>query len=164
MAKRKRRYMTPKAARRRVRKLRGKVSERRKKEFLYRGYTVEQLQALPLYPTEDDVDVISVVGLLSARARRSFSRGISGENEHFRLRVKHADGKVIRTHRRDMVILPEFVGQTIAVHNGRGFSEIEIRPEMIGHYLGEFGLTRRNVAHSGPGVGATKSSKHVALK
>jgi len=50
------------------------------------------------------------------------------------------------------------------VHNGQGFVEIEVRPEMIGHYLGEFALTRRNVAHSGPGVGATRSSKHVPLK
>ena len=164
MAKRKRRFMTPKAARRRTRKLRSKVSERRKKEFLYRGYTVEQLQALPLYPNEDDPDAVSVVGLLTARARRSFYRGLSQENEKFRQRVKRADGKIVRTHRRDMFILPEFVGQTIGIHNGQGFTDLEIKPEMIGHYLGEFGITRRSVAHSGPGVGATKSSKHVPLK
>ena len=164
MAKRKRRFMTPKAARRKTRKLRGRVSERRKKEFLYRGFTMEQLQEMPLYPIEDDPDSPAVVNLLGARARRSFDRGISQENEHLRQRVKRSDGKVVRTHRRDMVILPEFVGSTIGVHNGQGYTEIDIKPEMIGHFLGEFGITRNSVTHSGPGVGATKSSKHVPLK
>jgi small subunit ribosomal protein S19 len=63
-----------------------------------------------------------------------------------------------------MPILPQFVGKTIAVHNGQNFVEIDVKPEMIGHYLGEFAITRRGVAHSGPGVGATRSSKHVPLK
>ena len=77
--------------------------------------------------------------------------------------VEKTDG-TIRTHRRDMVVLPTFVGKTIAIHNGSGFLPIEIKPEMIGHYFGEFAMTRSSVTHSGPGVGATKSSKHVALK
>ena len=58
----------------------------------------------------------------------------------------------------------EFVGKTISVYSGQTFVPVEIKPEMIGHYLGEFAITRRGVAHSGPGVGATRSSKHVALK
>ena len=70
----------------------------------------------------------------------------------------------ISTHRRDVPILPEFVGKRIAVHNGQNFVEIDVKPEMIGHYLGEFATTRRGVTHSGPGVGATRSSSHVALK
>ena len=144
--------------------MRGRVSERRKKEFLYRGHNIEQLRAMPLFPPEDDEDMDSVVGLLSARARRSFSRGVSQQNEHLRQRIQRADGKVVRTHRRDAVILPEFVGSTIGIHNGRGFNDVEIKSEMIGHYLGEFGITRNSVVHSGPGVGATKSSKHVPLK
>jgi small subunit ribosomal protein S19 len=74
------------------------------------------------------------------------------------------EANTIRTHRRDMPILPEFVGKTLAVHNGQHFVEIAVKPEMIGHYLGEFAITRRGVAHSGPGVGATRSSKHVPLK
>ena len=165
MAKRKRRFMTPKAARRKTRKLRGRVSERRKKEFLYRGHTMEQLLSMPLYPVDDEPDSDSIVGLLSARARRSFDRGLPQENEHLRQRVRRArEGQVVRTHRRDMVILPEFVGKTIGIHNGQGFNEIEIKPEMIGHFLGEFGITRNSVTHSGPGVGATKSSKFMPLK
>jgi small subunit ribosomal protein S19 len=89
---------------------------------------------------------------------------MSVENEHFLARVERSASKTVRTHRRDMPILPQFVGRRIAIHNGQHFVEIEIKPEMIGHYLGEFAVTRRGVAHSGPGVGATRSSKHVPLK
>ena len=102
--------------------------------------------------------------LLPARVRRSIVRGLSEQNEKFRDRVQRSKSNTIRTHRRDMPILPEFVGKTIAVHNGQNFVEVDVKPEMIGHYLGEFAITRRGVAHSGPGVGATRSSKHVPLK
>jgi small subunit ribosomal protein S19 len=63
-----------------------------------------------------------------------------------------------------MYILPEMVGTTVGIHNGRDFINVEVIPEMIGHALGEFAPTRRPVTHTGPGVGATRSSKHVALK
>jgi len=86
------------------------------------------------------------------------------ENNHLLERIRRNSSNTVRTHRRDMPILPEFVGRRIAIHNGQNFVEIDIKPEMIGHYLGEFAVTRRSVAHSGPGVGATRSSKHVALK
>ena len=79
-------------------------------------------------------------------------------------RIKEANGGTVRTHGRNIPVLPEFVGATIGVHNGQSFVPVEIKPEMIGHYLGEFAPTRRSVAHSGPGVGATRSSKHVPLK
>ena len=92
------------------------------------------------------------------------ARGFSVENEHFFSRVRRSNGRTVRTHRRDMPILPEFVGKTISVYSGQTFVPVEIKPEMIGHYLGEFAITRRGVAHSGPGVGATRSSKHVPLK
>ena len=56
------------------------------------------------------------------------------------------------------------VGKKVAIHNGKEFKEVEIRAEMIGHFLGEFALTRKIVKHSGPGVGATRSSKFMPLK
>jgi len=164
VAKRKKRFMTPKAARRRTRKLRARVSQRRKKQFTYRGHSIEELQAMPLYPVEESADDLSVVSLLSARARRTLGRGISTDNDHLRNRVKTANGRPVRTHRRDMLILPEFVNTSIHIHNGQGYTPVDIKPEMIGHYLGEYAITRRGVTHSGPGVGATKSSKHVPLK
>jgi small subunit ribosomal protein S19 len=104
---------------------------------------------------------------LPSRARRSLTRmndaNYAEMNQKFLTRINKTEG-TIRTHRRDLVVLPTFVGKTIAIHNGSGFIPIEIKPEMIGHYFGEFAMTRGSVTHSGPGVGATKSSKHVALK
>jgi small subunit ribosomal protein S19 len=79
-----------------------------------------------------------------------------------RLRSEKKD--ILKTHRREIIVLPEFVGKKIAVYNGKEYKIIEIIPEMIGHYLGEFALTRSFQKHSGPGVGATRSSKYMPLK
>ena len=155
--------MTPKASRRKARKRLSTTSGRIKKEFTYRGYTVEELSNMSLWPAEDP-SAPSVITLLPSRARRSMARGFSVENEHFLNRMLRSSAKTVRTHRRDMPILPQFVGRRIAIHNGQHFVEVDVKPEMIGHYLGEFAVTRRGVAHSGPGVGATRSSKHVPLK
>ena len=160
--KKKKSFMTPKASRRKARKRLSTTTGRVKKEFTYRGYTMEELSQMELWPSEESDN--SIIELLPSRARRSIGRGMSVENEHFLDRVRRNSSKTVRTHRRDMPILPEFVGRRIAIHNGQNFVELDVKPEMIGHYLGEFALSRKNVAHSGPGVGATRSSKHVALK
>ncbi len=129
------------------------------KEFRYRGYTLEQLQSMTL-------DELAEV--MPARIRRTLKRGLSPENKKLleKIRKYKSKGidKVIRTHRRDMPVLPEMVGAKIAVHNGKEFVEITIVPEMIGHYLGEFAMTNRIVRHGKPGKGATRSSKFVPLK
>jgi len=164
MAKKKKSFMTPKASRRKARKKRSNVTGRKKKEFTYRGYEVDELKAMPLWPSEEDPSAPSVITLLISRVRRLIVRGLLLENEYFITRVRRSSNKTVRTHRRDVPILPEFVGKRIAVHNGQNFVEIDIKPEMIGHYLGEFATTRKGVTHSGPGVGATRSSSHVALK
>ncbi len=143
-----------KAARRRSRKLKSSIQARKKKEFTYRGYTLDELKAMP---------VDEVIGLMTARVRRSYRRGFNPEEQAFLERIRKTKG-VVKTHRREMVILPEFVGRKIAVYNGKEFHEFEVVPEMIGHYLGEFAPTRRSVKHSGPGVGATRSSKFMPLK
>jgi small subunit ribosomal protein S19 len=70
----------------------------------------------------------------------------------------------VKTHVRDMIILPEMVGLTIFVHNGKEFVPVEIKPEMIGHYLGEFAITNKPVKHGTPGIGASRSSMYVPLK
>ena len=154
--------MTPKASRRKARKRLSTTTGRVKKEFTYRGFTMEELSQMELWPSEGSDN--SIIELLPSRARRSIGRGMSVENEHFLDRIRRNSSTTVRTHRRDMPILPEFVGRRIAIHNGQHFIELDVKPEMIGHYLGEFALSRKNVAHSGPGVGATRSSKHVALK
>jgi small subunit ribosomal protein S19 len=143
-----------KAARRRTRKKKSQIQARRKKEFTYRGHTMEELLKMPL---------AEIIELLPARARRSFIRGLNPEQEAFMNRLKSSDGPV-RTHRREIFVLPSFVGKTVSVYNGKEFQPVEIKAEMIGHSLGEFALTRKSVNHSGLGVGATRSSKFMPLK
>lgn len=143
-----------KAARRRMRKKKSQIQARRKKEFTYRGYTMEELLKMPL---------AEIIELLPARARRTYIRGLNKEQEAFVRRLRTSD-EPVRTHRREIPILPEFVGKIVHVHNGKEFSPVEIKPEMIGHAIGEFALTRKAVKHSGLGVGATRSSKFMPLK
>ncbi len=145
-----------KAARRRLRKKAAGTEVRRKKEFTYRGFTIDELRGMPLQ---------DVIDLLPARARRSWVRGLDDERLTFveKLRANGTE-EALRTHCRDVPILPDFVGKKVAVHNGKEYATVEIKPEMIGHYLGEFAMTRKEVKHSGPGVGATRSSKFMPLK
>ena len=133
-----------------------KVEARRKREFTFRGKTLPELQAMSLE---------ELARVLSARARRSIRRGFNAETSQFFERLQSTPPeKVIRTHCRDALVLPSHVGRRVAVHNGKAWTEVEVRPEMIGHYYGEFSLTRRFEKHSGPGVGATRSSKFMPLK
>ncbi len=133
-----------------------KVEARRKREFSLRGKSLEELRAMSLE---------TLAQVLNARARRSIRRGFNDETSRFfeRMRSTPAE-KTVRTHCRDALVLPAHVGRKVAVHNGKEFKELEVRPEMIGHYYGEFALTRRFEKHSGPGVGATRSSKFMPLK
>ena len=145
-----------KAARRKLRKRAGLVVTTRKKEFTYRGYTLDEMKAMTLE---------EIIELLPARPRRSFMRGIDEERLTFVEKVReNGTEEAVRTHCRDVPILPDFVGKKVAVHNGKEFVTVEIRAEMIGHYIGEFAMTRKPVTHSGPGVGATRSSKFMPLK
>jgi small subunit ribosomal protein S19 len=138
------------------RKARRKKIEIKKKAFAYRGLSLEELQKLTLE---------EFIPLLPSRMRRTLKRGLTVKQEKLLKDIEKGDsGKQIRTHCRDMVILPSFVGHTINVHNGKEFQRVDIQPNMIGHYLGEFALTRQKVSHTGPGVGATRSSKFMPLK
>jgi small subunit ribosomal protein S19 len=138
------------------RKARRKKIEIKKKEFSYRGLSLEELQKL---------SIEELLPLLPSRMRRSIKRGLTVKQEKLLKDIEKANpGDVIKTHSRDMVILPNFVGYTINIHNGKEFQRVDIQPNMIGHYLGEFSLTRQKVKHTGPGVGATRSSKYMPLK
>lgn len=124
-----------------------------KKEFTYRGKTLEELNSMSL---KDFME------FLPARKRRSLKRGLT--DQHKKLLQKMKKSKNIRTHCRDMIVLPEMVGKLIKVYNGKEFATVSIIPQMIGHYLGEFALTRRGVKHSAPGVGATRSSASISVR
>ena len=91
-------------------------------------------------------------------------RGLTPTQNKLLNDVKNAKKDVIKTHLRNMIILPDFVGRHIAIYNGKEYVRVTIQPEMIGHYLGEFAQTRKEVRHTGPGVGATRSSKYLPLK
>jgi len=111
------------------------------------------------------------IDLLPSRQRRSLHRGLTPEQRMLLEKsrtVKEAIRKggtiIVKTHIRDMIILPEMVGLTILVHNGKDFVTVAIKPEMIGHYLGEFAITNRPVKHGTPGIGASRSSMYVPLK
>ena len=129
-----------------------------KKEFAYKGKTLEELQKMSLQ---------EVIKLLPSRARRSLGRGFTEDQKKFLLRIKKSKRNskdIIKTHCRNMVVLPEMVGLMIGIYQGKEFVTIEVMPEMIGHYLGEFALTRKRVEHSAPGIGATKSSGALSVK
>jgi small subunit ribosomal protein S19 len=111
------------------------------------------------------------IDLLPSRQRRSLHRGLQPEQrillEKVRLareEMRKGGGSPVKTHVRNMIILPEMVGLTIGVHNGKDFVQVEIKPEMIGHYLGEFAVTNKPVRHGTPGIGASRSSMYVPLK
>ena len=133
------------------------------KEFHYRGFPFTDLLAMSM----DEF-----IRLLPSRQRRSLQRGLSPDQrkllEAIRKVKQNTDeaqkSRPIKTHARDMVILPEMVGVTILVHSGKDFTALEIKPEMIGHYVGEFAITNKPVKHGVPGIGASRSSMYVPLK
>ena len=126
------------------------------KEILYRGQNIEELKKL---------DVREIAKYLPARARRTVLRNFD-KIERFILRCekRNMQKKPIRTHLRDIIIVPKLIDMTIYVYNGKEFVKVVIVPEMIGHSLGEFALTRGRVKHGAPGIGATRSSAAMSVK
>ncbi|MFQ6055580.1 MAG: 30S ribosomal protein S19 [Methanosarcinales archaeon] len=127
---------------------------RRKGEFTYRGYTIGELKNMKME---------QLVEIMPARQRRTIKRGFSDRHKKILKKIQKGE-KVIRTHLRDMIILPNMVGLTLEIYNGKEFNKVEVQPEMIGHYFGEFALTRKKVVHGSAGIGATRSSKFIPLK
>ncbi|KAI5475788.1 40S ribosomal protein S15 [Pseudohyphozyma bogoriensis] len=133
------------------------------KKFTYRGVELSELL---------DLDTPQLMDLVHARARRRFQRGLKRKPMGLikKLRKAKKDAapgekpEVVKTHLRDMIIVPEMIGSVIGVYNGKLFNTIEIKPEMLGFYLGEFSITYKPVRHGRPGIGATKSSTFVAIK
>jgi len=127
---------------------------RRREEFTYRGFKIDELRAMGL--TE-------LLPIMPARARRKVIRGLSRGEETLLQKIRDGDQK-IRTHLREMIVMPEMVGKSIEIYNGKEFIKVEFQPEAVFHYLGEFALTRKRVTHGSAGIGATRGSKYVPLK
>ena len=128
----------------------------RKKEFKFRGKTLEELQAL---------EVREFAQFLKSRQRRAALRQFH-EIEKFLARAnkKISRNKQIKTHSRELVVVPRMVGMKIHVYTGKAFEPIEINENMLGHRFGEFAQTRTRVKHGSAGVGATKGSRAKSKK
>nr|ALS05186.1 40S ribosomal protein S15 [Tortanus dextrilobatus] len=133
------------------------------RKFTYRGVDLDQLL---------DMNHDQLMELFTCRIRRKFSRGLKRKPmaliEKLRKKKKEAPVNekpdVVKTHMRNMVIVPEMTGSIVGVYNGKTFNQVEIKPEMIGHYLGEFSISYKPVKHGRPGIGATHSSRFIPLK
>jgi small subunit ribosomal protein S19 len=124
------------------------------KEFVWYGMTWDKVEKLSM---EDFMRYIP------ARQRRTLKHGLSDVEKKL-LKEVTANKPNIKTHCRDMVILPVFAGKQVKVHSGKEFVNVMIEKDMIGHRLGEFVMTRTKVAHSAPGIGATRSSSSMSVK
>ncbi len=124
-------------------------------KFTYRGKTLEEIKSMTLEEFAE---------LVPARSRRALKRGFTDVEKKLLLKIRKNPQKFHKTHCREMVIIPEMLGAKIGVYNGKEYVTVEIKPEMLGMRLGEFAMTRKQVKHSAPGFGATRSSKYVPLK
>ena len=133
-----------------------------KKDFSFRGKQIEELESMGLE---------EFAKLCTSRARRTI-RHTGTEMRKLLKKVAKAQAalksgkfpKPVRTHNRDMIIVPEMVGVTMAVYNGKEFINVEIREKMLGHYLGEYVLTRKKLTHGKAGIGATRSSTAITAR
>lgn len=133
------------------------------KKFMYRGIDLDTLLDL----THEEL-----LQKVTARARRRFTRGLKRKPMALIKRLRKAKKEaapmekpeMVKTHLRNMIIVPEMIGSVIGVYNGKTFTNVEIKPEMIGHYLAEFSISYKPVAHGRPGIGATNSSRFIPLK
>ena len=123
------------------------------KRFTYKGKTLEELHALSFS---------ELAVLMPSDERRKVKR--LGEREKKLIEKIKTSKKPVKTHLRNMIVLPFMVGKTILVHSGKTFQQVNVIEEMIGHRLGEFVFTRNRVAHSAPGIGATRSSASLSVK
>jgi len=129
---------------------------KRAKKFQYRGVELEKLL---------DLSNESLMELFVARHRRKFSRGISRAPTTLLKKLRAAKKGVpygekpaaVKTHLRNMVIVPEIIGSVVGVYNGKQFLNAEIKPEMIGSYLAEYAITYKPIRHGKPGLGGSAS-------
>ena len=124
-----------------------------KKIFMYRGKTLEELKTLSMK---------EIAELFPSRQRRKIKRGLSDNEKAFLTKLEQKDN--LKTHLREMIVFPKMVGKTVRIHTGKEYVAITLQDEMIGYYLGELALTRKRVAHTGPGVGATRSSSGASKR
>jgi small subunit ribosomal protein S19 len=124
-------------------------------KFEFRGKSLEEIKAMSLEEFSK---------IIPSKERRTLRRGMTEKEKKLLEKIRKNPGKFHRTMSREMVIVPQMLGIKIGIHNGKEYVSVDIKPEMLGHRLGEFAMTRKSVKHSAPGFGATRSSKFVPLK
>lgn len=127
------------------------------KDFLYRGRTEEEIMS---------ISMDEFIRLLPSRMRRSLRRGLPEEQRILieKIRMWNQGDKPLKTHARDLIILPEMMGKIVQVFNGQDFVDVRIDLKKVGHYLGEYAITNKPVRHGRPGIGASRSSMYIPLK
>ncbi len=126
------------------------------KEFTYRGKTLTELK---------EMNLNDFAKLLPSRQRRSIIRNSAPIEKFIKTCNKKIEkGKIIKTHLRDIIIVPKMIGMVVNVYAGKEFTEVRISDEMIGHRIGEFTQTRKKIQHGAPGIGATRGSSFLSVK
>jgi small subunit ribosomal protein S19 len=124
------------------------------KEIRWHGKTEEEVRKL---------DLRDFMKLVPARPRRSLKRGFTDLQKRLLRKIERNEPN-LRTQCRDMIIIPAMLGKMILVHRGKEFQPVTITIDTLGHYLGEFVMTRKPVSHSAAGIGATRSSKAISAR
>jgi small subunit ribosomal protein S19 len=127
-----------------------------KKIFTFKGKTVEELQQMSIEEFSE---------LCNSRIKRSLKKGF---DKHILKKVAKAKNnekaKPVRTHSRDLIVIPEMIGVRFAIYKGNSFELLDVTEQMLGHYVGEFVFTRKRLQHGKAGIGATKSSTAITAR
>ena len=141
----------------------GAPKKRPFKKSIYRGIELDKLLEL---------NMEEMVGLLCSRQKRRFKHGIHQKYDRLVKKLKTAvkntpygeKPKPVKTHLRNCIVMPEMVGSVCEIYSGKYWNNVEIKSDMIGHYLAEFSMTYKPIRHGKVGHGATRSSKFTSLK
>lgn len=125
------------------------------KEYTYRGKTVQEIKTMT---------IAEFAKLIPSRERRRITKRGFTDAEKILLKNLENNKKECKTHCRDIPIIPAMLDKTIKVHSGKEYVQVLITPEMLGHRLGEFVITRKKVQHNAPGIGATRSSAALSVR
>merc|ERR1719471_478163 len=125
-------------------------ARRKFKKQLWRGMDTQKL--LEMTPTQ-------LRNKMVARHRRALKNGRQPSHQRFLKRCRRAlkefknepgtKPKPVLTHLRNMIIVPEMIGNIVGVHNGKQFLAVEVKAPMVGTFLGEYAMTYKYVVHSG---------------
>ena len=147
------------------------------KKFTYHGIDVDKLVGNPhANPPVPGITHAELANMVRARIRRRMTRGLKRKPMALIKKLRAAKAAAhdkdpsgatkpegIKTHLRNMIIVPEMIGSVVGVYNGKVFNQVEVKPDMVGCYLGEFSITYKPVGHGRPGIGATNSSRFIPL-